>query len=360
MSRFRTLLIFACLGSGLSAASIVSPVGAAGGTPASITADVETAPVSHQGDAADDPSLWVHPANPAASLLIGNDKLGALRVYNLDGSVRQEITTAKPFWGNSDVRQLVTIAGRKLNVVAVFNGGLRMFTVNISSRRLRSVTEGSGAVGTGGGEGLCLYHSRNGRLSSFVITRPGRVRQYQIVDKDSDGLLEGVLRRGFSVGSEAEGCVVDDASGDLYVSQEDVGLWRYDADPKASSSRVSVDKVAPNGHLAADVEGVTLVGLGGGSGYIIASAQNVSHPNRSYFTVYDRKTNVYVGSFRVVSGTAVDGCERTDGIAAYAGDLGRAFPQGVFVCQDNHNSTPGTTGNQNFKLVRLKKILQQM
>ena len=33
--------------------------------------------------------------------------------------------------------------------------------------------------------------------------------------------------RSFAIGSEAEGCVADDETGALYVSQEDVALWRY-------------------------------------------------------------------------------------------------------------------------------------
>jgi len=358
MMRLRTRTILACLSIGLTT-SVAPPVGAAEETPALITADGETKPVGHSGDAADDPTLWVHSTNPAASLIIGNDKQGALRVYNLDGSVRQQITTAKSFWGNSDVRQQVTIAGRTRDVVAAVNSGLRIFTVTNSTRMLQPVTDGSGSIQAGGAEGLCLYHSQAGHLSAFVISRSGRLRQFQIVDGDSDGLLEGILRRTFLVGSEAEGCVVDDVSGDLYIAQEDVGLWRYNADARAANSRVAIDKVGAKGHLAADVEGVTLVGLGRGNGYIIASAQYVSRPRNSYFTVYNRKTNAYLGSFRVVDGADADGCERTDGIAAYSGDLGRAFPQGIFVCQDNHNSAPGT-GNQNFKLVRLEKILRRL
>ena len=34
--------------------------------------------------------------------------------------------------------------------------------------------------------------------------------------------------RDFYLGSEGEGCEVDDATGALYVSEEDVGIWRYD------------------------------------------------------------------------------------------------------------------------------------
>ena len=44
--------------------------------------------------------------------MIGNDKQGALEVYDLDGTRIQRITTSTSFWGNVDVRQGVDIDGR--------------------------------------------------------------------------------------------------------------------------------------------------------------------------------------------------------------------------------------------------------
>ena len=46
----------------------------------------------------------------------------------------------------------------------------------------------------------------------------------------------------------------------------------------------------------------------------------------------------------------------TDGIDVYAGSLGPAFPNGLFVCQDGFNDTAGTSGTQNFKYVRLDAV----
>ena len=118
-----------------------------------------------------------------------------------------------------------------------------------------------------------------------------------------------------------------------------------------------VDAVAPNGNLAYDIEGVTIADTGNGSGYLIASAQNGAQPKNSYFAVYDRQTNAYVSAFRIGAGTGADGCERTDGLTAYVGDLGPAYPSGIFVCQDNGNTTPGSSGAQDFKYTRLERIL---
>ncbi|MDQ3628318.1 MAG: phytase [Actinomycetota bacterium] len=338
--------------------NVTLPAHAVAVTPVPVPADAETTPVRHTGDAADDPAIWVDPDDSSRSLVLGNDKRGALETYDLSGNVHQRITTATTFWGNVDVRQDVRVGGRTLDVVAAYNGGLRLYTVDPATRLLTALTGGAAAIPTGGGEGLCLYESAaTGTVSAFVVTRAGRVSQYALTDSDSDGLLEAVLTRRFEVGSEAEGCVADDDNDALYVAEEDVGLWRYGAEPDSGTARTSLDTVQPTGHLSADVEGVTLVELASGGGYVIASAQNVAAGNQSYFVVYDRSSNAYVGTFRVVDGDAADGCQRTDGIAAYAGDLGPAYPQGLFVCQDNNNTAPGSVGNQNFKLVRLEKVV---
>jgi myo-inositol-hexaphosphate 3-phosphohydrolase len=303
----------------------------------------ETTPVPEAGDSADDPAIWVHPTNRANSLVIGNDKLGALEVYDLAGNRIQRITTATRFWGNVDVRG---------NLVAAPNGGgTRVFRVDPATRRLSLATDGTGVI-SGGGEGLCLYRSRT-TLYIISITRAGLLRQYALSDTDADGRVEGRLVRSFAVGSEAEGCVADDANGALYVSEEDVALWRYGAEPSAGSSRTAVDRVTTRGgRIAPDAEGVTIAG-----NYLIVSAQRVARPTASSFHVYDRRTNAHLKEFRVVDGARADDCDQTDGITAYAGNLGPLFPGGLFVCQDGFNNAPGSAGRQNFKYVPFQRIL---
>jgi myo-inositol-hexaphosphate 3-phosphohydrolase len=159
-----------------------------------------------------------------------------------------------------------------------------------------------------------------------------------LTDADQDGLYAGTLRRTFEVGSEAEGCVVDDRRAALYVSQEDVGLWRYGANPADGTARAALDTVM-----------VTLAG-----NRIIVSAQSTRTAHRSYFAVYDRTTNAYVGAFRVSDGAVSDDCDGTDGVAAYDGALGPAFPGGLFVCQDQANQAP--SAKQDFKLVRWDRL----
>jgi 3-phytase len=319
-----------------------------------VESTAETTPVLHSRDAADDPAIWVNPNQPGRSMVIGNDKQGALEVYNLSGGLLQRITTDKPFWGNVDVRQAVTIGAAAYDIVAAMNGGLRLYNVDPTTRELVSLTADDAAIGTGGGEGLCLYHSEaSGKLFAFVVARSGRVREYRITD-GGGGVLGATRVRQFALGSESEGCVADDKLERVYLAQEDVGLWRMNAEPGVPANRELVDRVGANGHLVRDVEGVTLA-TSGGRGSLIVSAQNGAHPKKSYFTVYNRRGNVYQFSFRIVRGPSSDGCQRTDGIAVYDGPLGARYPQGLFVCQDDKNTAPGV-GYQDFKFTRLESI----
>ena len=134
-------------------------------------------------------------------------------------------------WGNSDIRQGVSLAGATRDVVAAYNAGLRVYQVDPVQRRLVSITDGPGSIFTDVGEGVCLYQDNAaGQLYAFVIRGgKGRVRQFRLGDPDDDGLVDGTQVRQFLVGSESEGCVVDDVTGALYISEEDVALWRYSA-----------------------------------------------------------------------------------------------------------------------------------
>ncbi len=317
------------------------------------TADAETQPMQHSGDSADDPALWVNVSDPSRSLVMGNDKQGALETYNLDGSLVQRIQAPTTFWGNIDVSQGVPLSGGPADVVAVANSGLRLYSVDHDSRKLVPITADGAALDTGGGEGVCLYNSPDAGLSVFMVFISGGVRQFALKDNGS-GELSLDLVREFKVGSEAEGCVVDSEHQALYISEENVGLWKYDANPAGGEQRALVDGLAPEGHQMADIEGVTMVDDGDGSGLLISSSQGQG--DDSYFTTFDRETGAYRSTFRIVDGKDADGCSHTDGVTATAQPLGPDFPHGVFVCQDDSNTAPGRAGNQNFKLIGLDKI----
>jgi 3-phytase len=323
----------------------------------SVAATVETAPVRHPKDAADDPAIWVHPSDPSRSLILGDDKGGGLCVYGLDGGELQVVEEAKRI-NNVDLRYGFTLAGSfeggtphdRVDLVGAGNQtdrNLLFYKINPATRRL----EPAGDIGGLGivPYGSCMYRSsKSGKYFYFVNDREGVTQQWELRDGGA-GKVVGSKVRQFDVGSQVEGCVADDALGAFYIGEETVGLWKYGAEPGDGEGRVRVDTTGDGGHLAADVEGLAIYDAGGGRGYLLASSQG-----NSTFVIYERGgANSYVGTFRIAD-DVVDGVSGSDGIEVVSAALGPAFPKGLFVAQDDSNTRPAA--NQDFKLVPWEAI----
>jgi 3-phytase len=297
----------------------------------------ETRQVPNHGDAADDPAIWIDPDDPRRSIIIGTDKRGGLGVYDLQGTEIQYLAGGRP--NNVDLRRGFRLAGRRVTIVAAEERDrdqILLFRLDPRTRRLRPVAAGRIPAGMEV-YGSCMYRSPvSGRFYVFVSSKSGRIRQFRLLRVGTRVRAQHV--RTFDVGDQTEACVADDRTGDLYVSEENRGIWRYRAEPGAGGGRTLVDAAGGDGHLTPDVEGLTLA-----DGYLIASNQG-----RNSYTVYRRgPVDRYVTTFRIVAGH-VDGVHNTDGIDATSLPLGRDFPTGVLVAQDGDNRG----GNQNFKLVR--------
>jgi myo-inositol-hexaphosphate 3-phosphohydrolase len=310
-----------------------------------VRALLETTPVPHDGDAADDAAIWVDTARPGRSSIIATDKLGGLAVYDLSGSQLHYYADSRP--NNVDLRAGFRLGGRRVSLVATSDkeaDSIRVYVVEPSKRSLRYVAARQLSTGIGVA-GLCMYRSaRSGKYFAFVSDSSGTLQQWELFG-NSEGRVESRKVRTLRLNSVTEGCVADDALGRLYVAQEDVGIWRYGAEASAGSARVAVDRVGEN--LTADIEGLAVYAPKRGAGYLVASSQG-----SDTFAVYRRGgSNRYVMSFRVIPGK-VDGVTHTDGIAVAARRLGPRFPTGLFVAQDSRNDE----SDQNFKLVPWTRI----
>ncbi|MFD9100474.1 phytase [Streptomyces virginiae] len=322
-------------------ATLALPAAPAHAAAASVTATVETAPVSHSGDAADDPAIWVHPTDPAKSVVVATDKKGALEVYDMTGARIQRITG--DYGNNVDLRGNIVVSAD--DEAADGNGAMHVYRIDPATRQLKRLRDIPTEVTA---HGICLYTSpASGKLYAFPNSTSGRVEQWELA-VDGDAVTATSVRL-WDAGSAVEGCYADETTGKLYLGEEDVGVWVYGAEPTSGTGRTRLDSTGSGGHITADTEGITAAG----------NRIYVSSQGSNDFTVYDRSTRAYLGRFAVQGGTAADDCEDTDGIDATAANLGPAFPQGVFICQDGSNGAPGTSGNQNFKFVPLQRITAQ-
>lgn len=304
---------------------------------ASVNADGETVAVRNSDDAADDPAIWRNAANPAASLIVGTDKQAGLYVYGLDGRVLDFNKAGRV--NNVDLAETadgVIVAASDRSDEA--NAHIALFRLDTATARLAPL--GRVPAGTGEAYGMCLWQS-NAVLTAFIVIKDGTIRQIELdVAKAS-----GRIVRSMKLSSQSEGCVVDPRTARLYVGQEDVGIWQFDARPAGSTRPVKLAGV-DKARLFDDVEGLAIAADGAGNGgWLVASSQG-----DNAYALWRLSDGRFDGRFRVVEGT-VGATEETDGIAVHTGDFGPAFPDGVMVIQDGKNRPA-----QNFKLVGWAKI----
>ena len=343
------------------AAALKLPVGVdAPAAPASklalVHAAMETQPVDHDGDAADDPAIWVHPADPAKSAIIGTDKKGGLAVYDLSGQRLQFLPDGK--MNNVDLRGGFKLSGKAVTLVAASDRtrkSIALYTIDPETRLLSSVADGLQPTNLSDPYGLCMYRDRQGQTFVFVGDPDGLVRQWKLIATPA-GKVRAQPVRDLRFDTQTEGCVADDATGALYVAEEDVALWKLGADAKAGQARKAVARVADNPALKDDLEGVGLYAQGQGKGYLVVSSQG----NNSYAVFRREGDNAYVGSFAVTANgdNGVDGISETDGLDVTGASLGAGLEDGAFVAQDGRNISPPE--HQNFKLVPWSTIAEKL
>lgn len=321
-----------------------TPVAASGETPAVGTG---------RRDAADDPEIWADPADPTRGLILGTDKQAGLYVYDLAGQQLQFLAEGR--LNNVDLRSGFPAEGRAQILIGASNrsaGGVSFFLADPVAPGAPLVRRwGFSATTVSEPYGFCLGRRGEGFVAVMVGV-DGDVSQYGVTEGAVGPVL--VQERSFAVGSQSEGCVVDDAKGILYVAEEAKGIWRYSLDPATGSTRTLLAG-APSAMLAPDVEGLGLLREGDKT-WLIASSQG-----DSAFAVWrvDGAEPAYAGRFSVVAGAGADAVTGTDGLAALGGAVG-VFPEGLVVVQDDAD-TPGETAStlrsrQNFKLVDWRTV----
>ena len=317
--------------------------------PAIVMPRAQTEPMARQGDAADDPAIWVHPGNPAASRVLATNKKQGLLVYDLQGKQLQLLEVGR--LNNVDLRQNVVLDGQRMDLAVASqrdDNSMMVFTIDANgavSEAARLPTDLDKIYG------ICLYQPAAGGLEAFVNDKDGRYRHYRI-ERRAQGFA-GTLLRSFKVASQPEGCVADDRGGRLFLGEEKRGVWVMPADAAANGAMRLILPVGP--HLTADVEGMALY-HGARADYLIVSSQG----SNSYVVLDALAPHRVRGSFRIGFNLAagIDGTSETDGLDVTSANLGGAYAKGMLVVQDGYKRLPD--GAQNFKYVAWEDIARAL
>ncbi|WP_308367405.1 MULTISPECIES: phytase [unclassified Microbulbifer] len=352
--------------------------------------------------ATDDVAIWINPRDTEASLVLASQKEGGLAVYDIDGKLLQDILAPTPPGpddnpgriNNVDVAYDFLLSGYgQVDIAVVSDRGLdqlRIYVIDrddpngplidVSAASLpwifaasqEEVKEEFTAYGLttwqwfGNTE---VFVTQNGEpvvARLRLVNRGDGTVTYEhlgTIDLPTQFLLpDGTTWEPCTDPDErpfAEGLVVDDDRGILYVAQEAVGIWKvpvwfyqgrprlvdtvgeygvpwtYEADADEECV-IHYDQDSGYGGkwLTTDVEGLAIYDGGHGRGYLIASSQG-----SDTFVIYDRGWgNTPIGEFRVVADDGIDGVNGTDGFDVTNVDVGGEFDDGLLVLQDEPNT----------------------
>lgn len=311
-----------------------------------IEAKVETESVVSSGDAADDPAIWIHSTDHEQSLILGSNKKLGIYSYDLHGNVKQFLPLGRV--NNIDIRQSVPVNGEVIDIVSGTNrstnrvevlqiddGIMKPLNLDIPSSKLSEVY------------GFCMGFINNQHLVFLAVGLDEDAELYELKNNKKESYLE--ITRTLPIETKSEGCVIDDDSGEIFVGEEEVGIWRFNYfDENIKDKVISIESK----NLKADIEGLALFNANGKK-YLIASSQG-----SNTYPVFDRKDYSFVKTFQVVAGKEIDGTTETDGIEFSTELKSKEFPLGVFIVQDDKNTNP--RGNQNFKLISAEEIINEL
>ncbi|MFD0369620.1 phytase [Streptomyces sp. NPDC127114] len=370
--------------------------------PVTLTATVET-PAVYDDEAggnadADDPAVWVDPANRGRSIVIGTLKEAGLDVYGLDGRRLQHVAApqapgedAKPGrFNNVDIVYGFELGGRKTDLALVSDRGrdrVRAYAIDpraVAEGRppLRDVTDPAAPPVFAADEAEVDDQRTSYGLAAFsdddeayvVVSRREETRLRLLRLKDRDGRVgygtEDTLDlpTTFTLPNgqdwtpcadpgerpQVEGMAVDQEEHVLYAAQERVGLWRIDLDDAEFEDPQLVDRVREYGtpwtYDAEEEECVldTAGDPGFGGEHLSADAEGVtvyhaqdgtgyvlaSSQGDNTFAVYERDGDNDYVGSFRLADGAVDGVQHSDGSTVVNVPLGRAFPKGMLVTHD--------------------------
>lgn len=298
---------------------------------------------------ADDPSVWVNPADPARSLIIGTNKVpapqGALVVFGLDGKTRQTVAGLdRP--NNVDVEYGLSLGGRPVDIAVTterLKHQLRIY--RIAPDGLTEVTANNGIPvfeGQDGDEGapmgISLYRRpHDGAVFAIVGRKTGPAQgylwHYRLID-DGAGHVKGVKVREFGSYSgkkEIEAIAVDDELGYIYYADELFGIHKWKADPDDPEAGRELAVFGQSG-FTQDHEGIAIYATGRGAGYIVCTDQI---ENNTVYRIFRREGAAGSPHQHELVKAVRSDADSTDGIEVTSAALGSDFPKGLLVVMNS-------------------------
>jgi 3-phytase len=306
-----------------------------------LTSYVATAPVP---DDPDDPAIWIHPQDPARSVIVATNKVekpgGSVVVFDLDGKILQSIGNLnRP--NNVDIEQRVRVGTEVVDIAVITERdarAIRIYAIDPHARTLSQKAvfrafekeQGDRALPMGVG----IYRRSDGAAFVILGRKSGPAKEYLWQYRlDSWSSLKLVRKFGaFGGVGEIEAIVVDDALGYVYYADERMGVRKYHADPDAADAQSELALFGQDGY-SGDREGLAIYAPDDRTGYLISTDQI---EGKSRYLLYRREGGP-AGPHDHKQPAAVfeSSADSTDGIDAASVSFGPELSRGILVVMNS-------------------------
>ncbi len=379
-----------------------------------LLASYETTPLPFGLHESDDPAIWYHPEQPHQSLVLGTSKFeaekeqgyGGLGVYGLNGVETRFLPGDRlnniDMFGNRCSTQgctggLAIASNRTIDGISLFQVSSakvgELATLPLLDEAQKPLKVYGICTGFVNGKSLALVTTKKGQAMLFdiqglpdgTLLSPQPITAHLIktidlaalITPSQDQFVRTIVEKGARTNGELddlekklrdrfalEGCTYDAPRQRWVVGMENFGLWSVPQDStetptvllQVQGSWTDIDQWGQDPTLPRitdDLEGVDVFTYGG-SDYLMFSAQGISE-----FGLYSLSERRYMGNF-ALSFNDKDPVTNTDGLAVKSLPMGPEFPRGILVVHDDSNESPtGTLEGANYKIVDLKKIMDQ-
>lgn len=287
----------------------------------------------------DDPAIWIHPEDPAKSIIFGTDKDtdGAIYAFDLNGKIIEEKTIRnfkRP--NNVDIEYGFPINDSTKMDILVFTERERQQIRVFSVPDMQALDGGGFPVFTDEKDpesklpmGISLYKSPIDNAFYAIVGRKtgpsgSYLYQYQLT-ADSTGVQTSLVRKfgQFSGDKEIEAIAIDDEQGYVYYSDEGSCIRKYYAEPSKGNEELSC---FGGEYFKDDLEGIAIANTGDGGGYLIVSDQQ-----KGQFNLFSRTDNSFIKAVNLTT-------KETDGCEVVTVGLNETFPNGLFVAMNEEKN----------------------
>jgi len=322
-------------------ALVVGSAGIAAAQDAAIPAVAAVRDTTASGEASS--GVIVLDADARHHRLVSAAGLGGLEVLDLTGARVDGVPAGEA--GGLDVRYGFPIKGQPETLLVSTDktdNSLRFFAM----RQGAPVEVGARSVPLGFAvEDVCLLrNASDGGLYAFAVGDGGEIEQL-LLYANAEGQVDARPARRITLPSKIKYCVADDATGQLYASQQAVGVWRFNGDPEADAAPALVD-AARLGRISEESGSLALYDGGQGARYLIATDASSGR-----LFVYDRADDdAWVGAVNL-TGQGGAAIQEPGALQAVGTPLGGSLPAGVLLVTDE-DAAEGA----NYKLVSIAAL----